>query len=658
MPGAPASGPACFHWSRAGSETGAPLAFLSVLWLVTILSCASARAATNIEPARVKEIAAMLAPTPASFGQPITNRTAWLKAAANPALRSLLSDAETMARNPDPELPDGLYLDFSRTGNRDRAQKVQFERSTRLTTFALAECVENRGRFLKPLQKTIETLCAEKSWLYPAHDGKLDVFEGRAMNPDLRATTLAFDLATADYLLGDKLPAATRQLTRDNVRRRVLQPYRDMVEGRREEMFWIHATHNWNAVCLAGTTGAALALEDSPQERAWFIAAAENYIQYFLRGFTPDGYCSEGVGYWNYGFGRFVILTETIRQATGGKDDLFKLPSVVQPALFSFRAEILNGIYPSIADCSPGSRPDPPITRYVAQRLGLAKPADVKASVKVDSKSLAASAMFLFQENSLPIAQRVTGLQDSPLRTWFSDGGVLIARPKSGDAAPFAVVLKGGHNAENHNHNDVGSLSVVAGRSMVICDPGGEVYTKRTFGPRRYDSRVINSFGHAVPVVAGKLQSTGASARAVVRRADFSDDEDTLALDIRSAYAVPDLKKLERTFVYRRGANAALIVSDEVAFDKPETFESALITWGKWKKISANEIEITDDAGAVRVKIDTGGVPFEIRDQKIDEDVHTPKKPWHLGIILKAPVTTAKVILTITPAPAIAKHDS
>jgi hypothetical protein len=605
-------------------------------------------AETKIDPARVQEIAATLAPVPSSFGQPITNRAAWKKIAATPEAKNLIHAAEKLATRPDPQMTDELYLDFSKTGNRDRGQNVQFERTTRLATFALAECIENRGRFLKPLDKNIEAICAERAWTHPAHDANLDVFYGRAMNPDLRATSLAFDIATADFLLGDKLPAATRQLIRDNVRRRVLQPYRDMVEGRLREMFWLRATHNWNAVCLAGTTGAALALEDSPRDRAWFIASAENYIQYFLRSFTPDGYCSEGVGYWNYGFGHFIILSEAIRQATGGAEDLFKSKSVAQPALFGFRAEILNGIYPSIADCAPGTRPDAQILDYVSQRFDLGRRIDVP-SQNVDTKSLAVAAMNLFREQPLPIAQRVDAKQDS-LRTWFKDGGVLIARPTPGDPAQFAVALKGGNNAENHNHNDVGSFSVVSGNAMVICDPGGEVYTKRTFGPHRYDSKVINSFGHAVPIVAGKLQSTGAAAKAVVLRTNFTDDADTLALDIRSAYAVPELRKLDRTFIYRRGANASLTVTDEVGFDQPADFESALITWGKWKKISADEIEIADDTCVVLVKIDTGGVPFEIRSEEINEDVHTPKKPWHLGIGLKSPVTSARIVLIITPA--------
>jgi hypothetical protein len=188
---------------------------------------------------------------------------------------------------------------------------------------------------------------------------------------------------------------------------------------------------------------------------------------------------------------------------------------------------------------------------------------------------------------------------------------------------------------------------VVVGDEMVICDPGAEVYTKRTFGSHRYDSGVLNSFGHALPVVAEKLESTGKEARAIVIRTNFTDAEDALTFDLRAAYPVPDLKKLERTLVYRRGKDASLRVSDVVQFEQPEKFESALITWGEWKMISPREFEINDDGTRVRITVDTGGVPFTVRKTLIDEHVHTPRKPWHIGIVLDQPVTEAKVSVLI-----------
>ena len=465
---------------------------------------------------------------------------------------------------------------------------------------------------------------------------------------DLRATALGWELATVDFLLGNKLPPGTRQLIRENVRRRVLQPFRDMVEGRRKEINWLRIKNNWNSVCLAGVTGAALTLEDSPRDRAWFIVATEYYIRNFLESYGPDGYCSEGLGYWNYGFGHFVMLGEMIRQNTGGKVDLLADPTALSDARFAARDEILKGVYPSISDCTPGVQPDEQIVAYLDERLGLAGAGDRETVFSKPSRVLMATALFAFLPEKLPLVQQAGGIGESPLRSWFTNGGVLICRDAPMQKARFGVALKGGTNGEQHNHNDVGSFSVVVGRKMVVCDPGAEVYTARTFGPRRYESKVLNSYGHAVPVIAGQLQRTGLAAHAAILRHEFTDEQDTLAMDISSAYAVPELKKLERTFVFRRG-QPSLTVRDEVEFSQPQTFETALITWGDWKQTSPDEITIHDGDATVRVKIDTGGQPFTIRSEVLNEDVHTPKKPTHLGIVLNSPVEKAVVILTIAP---------
>ena len=61
----------------------------------------------------------------------------------------------------------------------------------------------------------------------------------------------------------------------------------------------------------AGVTGAALALLPDKEERAYFVAAAEKYNVYGIKGYADDGYCSEGVGYYNYGFRAYIPVSYT-----------------------------------------------------------------------------------------------------------------------------------------------------------------------------------------------------------------------------------------------------------------------------------------------------------------------------------------------------------
>ena len=118
-------------------------------------------------------------------------------------------------------------------------------------------------------------------------------------------------------------------------------------------------------------TGTALALIDKPEEKAFYVAAAEKYIAYFLSGFTEDGYCSEGIGYWNYGYGCFVRLGHMLHGATGGKVDLFAMPKARNAGLFARRMEITPGVYPAFADCSVGSTPSREIMAYLSRRYEL-----------------------------------------------------------------------------------------------------------------------------------------------------------------------------------------------------------------------------------------------------------------------------------------------
>jgi len=622
----------------------APAVLLS---LVLSLINSQASAQDKLDPERVRQIAAWLPAQPTGFAWPITNRAAWEKLAADPAFDGTITAADKLLKKPLADVPDSLYLEFSKNGNRTHWQDAEFERRKRIAPYTWAEALENKGRFIPALEQTIAVLCVEKTWVYPAHDSSLANFKGLVVYPELGATGLAAELAEADYILGDKLSPATRQLIHDNVERRVLKPFRDSLEGRRKPLHWLFLKMNWNAVCVGNTVFAELALEPSRDDRALFAAAGEHYIQYFLQGFGTDGYCAEGVGYWNYGYGHFILLTEALRQNTGGKIDLLDNDRAVNGALFCRRSEILPGIYPSISDCTPGSKPAAEYVDYVDRRLGLPEHGQMRAGT---GEGLALGAMLSGLPADVPVARKMdlTG-SDNPLCSFFPGGGVLISRNGPGAAPAFAVALKGGNNDEPHNHNDVGSFSVVFGHDMVICDPGGEVYTRRTFGPHRYDSNLLNSYGHAVPIIAGQLQRPGADARGVILETNFTDAADVLKLDIRSAYDVPALEKLERTYTFSRGAKPSLLVNDDVKFSSPQEFETTLITWGKAKETAPNTLEITDRDSAVRVTIDTQGHPFKWTQTLIDEDPEARRKPYHLSIHLLDKISTAVISLKIEP---------
>ena len=618
-----------------------------LLLVALLLICGSGFAiAANMSQERLRAVARMLSEAPWAFGQPISDRKAWTRMAARPGAEQVVERAVLLAAQPLPEQPDDLYLDYSRTGNRNRWQRVAGRRRSRIGPLVLAECLEDEGRFLPAIRRTIEAICAEPTWVMPAHDGSLRNFRGETVDIDLGSSALAWELAAANALLGNRLPTATRDLIERKVRQRVIEPYLAMVRGEREANWWMRTTNNWNAVCLAGVTGAALAQVRSREERAVFVVAAEHYSQNFLDGFTPDGYCSEGVGYWNYGFGHYVLLAEAVYQATGGGVDLMQREGVREPALFGSRIEIINGLYPAFADCAVGTRPDRRILWYVGRKLGMDLGGDRLEKLSAWG-SLRESLMYEFPNSAS--AGGADGKAPGPQpRTWFQHAGVFIGRPQPDSACRMGVALKGGHNAEHHNHNDVGSYVVALGEQTVLVDPGAEVYTARTFSSRRYESDLLNSFGHPVPVVDGNLQKTGKEARAKAR-VRFGAERYEVTLDLRPAYPVEGLQALERTFVYSRRNQGSLTVTDVVRFDRPRKFGTALVTFGRWKRLDDTSLLIYDTEEAVRVDINGSGIPFTIAPQIIQEDIRADHPPLRLGIELTRPVAETTIRLDITP---------
>lgn len=645
---------------------------LSCLALIPFTALASA--APKFEPIpqdRIEYWSGLLPESPQGVGRPIADRQAWSQLASSQAFKSAIRTAERLAAEPIPELKDDAFLDFSRTGNRTRGQAVIGARRQRIPALALAECLEARGRFLNSLEAAMRAICAEKTWVMPAHDRLLRNFEGKLVDIDLWSSAVSWELATAAYWLGDRLSPDVRRLIAAELERRCFAPYRAAVVTGKQRIGWLRTTNNWNAVCLAGVTGAALAAIESRRDRALFAAAAEKYVQNFLSGFTPDGYCSEGLGYWNYGFGHYVLLAETLRQATGQRVDWMDNPHVRQVALFARRIEILPGLSPAFADCGVGARGDRRTMAFLSRCYGWGLADLERAAIGPASGP---GALFEVGLMAFPVPEKVSGTfflkgakrasqkrfltpfpgpgpqgpADRPLRDWFSDAGILICRP--GPGGLLGAALKGGHNAEHHNHNDVGSFVVALGKATPLVDPGAEVYTARTFNEHRYESNALNSFGHPVPRVAGRLQRTGRDAQAKVLEAKFSEAVDRLVLDIRSPYDVPGLAKLQRTFVFDRTGPGSLTVTDEVDLSQAQTFGTALITYSKWRPLAPGQLIVGDAPDDVEVRIAAEGSPFELHPEEIREDMTCRQTPTRLGIELQRPVQKARVTITIRPA--------
>jgi hypothetical protein len=88
--------------------------------------------------------------------------------------------------------------------------------------------------------------------------------------------------------------------------------------------------------------------------------------------------------------------------------------------------------------------------------------------------------------------------QPLPAAAWFDDIQVLVRREHEGSPHGWFLAAKGGHNAESHNHNDVGNFILFKDGLPVIVDAGVETYSRKTFSPERYEIWTMQSAYHSL----------------------------------------------------------------------------------------------------------------------------------------------------------------
>lgn len=620
-------------------------------------STASKRRVFVLPEGRSTALAALLPERPAPvLLVPAKDRKAWVSLRGTPDAVHLLAEADRILREGMTPWEDAMYLEYRKTGGRARADQMVSRRTGELNCLVLAEAVDFKGRYIPAISAALESLAKDRSWTFPAHDPKLENFEGRRTIVELASARRAIAFAGALQLLGTALPAPTRGLARQALETRIFQPVRASLRGEGDFLWWTEGGNNWNPVCYAGVILAALWTLEDRQDRATFLAAAEAGRSFYFGGIPGDGYCTEGIGYWNYGFGNYCWMALAASEATAGQLNWFDSPHILRTGSFGRRIRMLEGKYPAYADCSPFARPAPWI-QYFMDRI-----ADQlhrwKTPPRIGEDSIHAFCQSHFPTSAYHTAQPILGIapdkdsgDSNALRDFFREAGVLNVRPADSQAADaFAVSIKGGNNAEQHNHNDLGSFVVATPNATLplLVDPGAERYTSRTFSPRRYESRILSSWGHPVPLVDGMEQVPGRDSAARILETDFTPARDTLSMDLATAYRhVEGLSLLTRTFRFHRTGGTRLEVCDILRSDRPVSFGTALLTYGSWQKMGPQTLRITGDGDTLEIHVDASPLTPVILATLIDEETTHGGKPTRIGIDLPGKHVEATIRLVI-----------
>ncbi len=600
-------------------------------------------------PDRMRALQALMPKDAFTIAPSADDRAAWSRWQDHPLGQRVWREARAFAAEPFPAYNNATYLDSLDREDVTIVNQVMPIVRRRQCTFLLAEAIFDQGEFIGSISADTVQLAQLNTWIHPGNDLKRLNYDLKTVEPDLGVVHFAENLAITDFILRDRLPAATRALIREEINRRVLAPTRQRIESGRDLNWWIRVKHNWNAVLLSCIAQSACAILPAAADRAWWLAFASAQVNRFRDDYTDEGFCTEGVSYWSYGFMHYIAMSELLRFATGNVIDLLDEPKMALAARFPDHAEIQPGIFPAFADCALDVKPLLWARLWIDNRTGSVTqplepvPAAEDPFEHMGLQMISEALLWMFRTRDPRQPRR---LAHSPgLREWFEQPTLLICRPASTTTRRFSATFMGGHNGVNHNHNDLGTFTVILDGRVLVLDPGPEVYSYRTFSEKRYDSQLLNSYGHPVPRVAGQLQEFGAQFRARVITKEFTNDSDRLVMDLRGAYDVPALRRLEREFIYDRRGSGSLTLIDRVEFSEPAAFETALITLGKFM-VNGTHIRIHDDHAALSAEVSCEGAALEISTDTINQPPH----PLRLALRCVGDVRSAVIRTMIRPA--------
>jgi len=512
----------------------------------------------------------------------IADRARWESLPAD-VRTALVQAGEKQLKSPWEVEPATLFLEYARNGNRSRFEAVQAHRRRKVQELLMAECVEGRGRFTDELANGVWMFCEESFWGLPAHLGaqKAGVGLPDVTEPivELYAGETANLLSWTAYLAGPQL-AKVSPLIPERIRleidRRILTPC-----ATRDDFGWMGYTgkplNNWTPWICSNWLTATLLQDFDEKRRRTAVSRIARSLDLFLDGYSEDGGCDEGPSYWGRAGASLFDCLDLLGSATAaGAETAFRQPLVREIGRYICHSHISNEWYTNFADAPARVYPNGDLVYRYGKRVGDAAMMAHGAWVAFSADSTGAAAVVgaenpgrqlpaLFGLSEFRSARQAQALSRD---VWLPGIQVMAARVRDNSAEGLYLAAQGGHNAESHNHNDVGNFLVYANGKPAIIDVGVETYTAKTFSAHRYEIWTMQSAYHNCPTITTQsgetvMQSAGRqfAAGEVVYKGD--DNAAELQLNIGNAYPKQaGIDKWRRTLRLDRSANTVELVDD------------------------------------------------------------------------------------------------
>lgn len=513
-----------------------------------------------------------------------------------PYLYDLKKEADLLRKEPLCELPFHAFCQFDTTGNRLTYENLYFHRRRCLGVFSIMAWLYQNPEDITLVEDYLWAICNEYTWALPAHlDGNSLNEKANPLQLDLFALETAQTLAEITYLLKDSINPAIFLRCMAEIERRAFLPFL----SRNTPYHWENCKNNWASVC-AGSIGMAAiyCIKDSSRLSSILIQLFP-ILQNFLDSFTPDGACLEGLSYWTYGVSYFTAFSALLSDRTGHVIDLLSQEKVPSIAAFQGKCYFQGGHTISFSDASCKDTFRIGITSYLTHYFQYKIPIPPLSSAAPFGTDPCSRWCQMFRDfiwatdDFYTIAQTPSATASFPKTCILPDAKWLIFHGANGCGG----AIKGGYNAEPHNHNDIGSFFFLLYGKEVLADLGAGEYTKDSFSEKRYSIFTNHSFSHNVPVIYGKGQIAGKEYRAK----DYyfhtqTPEKISASMDIAPAYGEKSLCSLIRELIFEDKKHY-LTIRDTYSFTAPCTMLEERFISRQKPELLKNSVRLFSESG-------------------------------------------------------------
>ena len=367
---------------------------------------------------------------------------------------------------------------FYHNGDRKAYENPHFLRRLALSSLVMGECVEAEGRFIDDIINGIWAICEESFLGISAHNGKLAFLDTAFKEPlpdieepyiDLFAGETGNLLVWTSYLLHPALDKVSPLICRRiglELERRIKFPFLHHNDTNWMGYISTNKVNNWNPWIISNVLNVFLLSEHDPFRKSFAVKKMFEILDKFLDTYGDDGGCDEGTTYWSRAGGSLHDFCDQLFRASKGNIDLFNLPIIKEIGRFIYREHIAGPYFINFADGDAKAGYDRGLIYHYGVRIGdenlvnlaLSLPDYIPDEVDGPPVSLHRHLCEIFDCKELfSLSKKVSFhfIQD----VWLPDIQVAAAREKTGSCNGLYLAVKGGHNDENHNHNDVGNFT-------------------------------------------------------------------------------------------------------------------------------------------------------------------------------------------------------